>query len=437
MNAPHEHKVIFGLRRDVLVLAIIAAVAEAAYAAVNMFALTFFVANELGLTAYLGLIGATFLLVEALMKSPMGIFSDRYGRRPFLIIAPMVSGITAISISFFNPPAAKTLGALLLVLLPILALRAVDGLAAAAFWPTMFSAVAEQAEEGRRTSSMSVLTVAYLIGVAVGPAAAGQALQMTGNQHSSWYVVGVLFLITTLVAFILAPRHRHGNVAVTHQTEESMSFRELLRAIGLAFRTVPQLVLMAFVVFLGVGLLYHTVGLYAVSRFNMEPAQFGKMFLAPALVIGLIVLPLGRLGDRWGHTRSVHVGFGLAIMAMWAMAAVAALPQLASLRHPTTLTVGATVLTIGFVMGLPAWLATVSASAPPTQKGRILGAVMTAEGLGAFCGDLVGPVLYVKINPNAPVLMAGVFLTIGWFISLWGVRMPASSDEKPELAHIR
>src|SRR5262245_10964784 len=149
--------------RPVLVLTVVAACAEAAYAAINMLALQVFVKEVLSLTAYLGLILGTFLAVEALMKSVMGTLADRYGRWKFLGAAPIVSGCTALLVVVLGWAVRNTLSpdgsspavyhgwwTILLVLVPLLVIRAIDGVAAAAFWPTMFATMADTAPKHRR-----------------------------------------------------------------------------------------------------------------------------------------------------------------------------------------------------------------------------------------------------------------------------------------------
>src|SRR5262249_17321155 len=157
-----------------------------------MLALQVFVKDVLDLTRYLGLILRSLLLVAALMKSVMGALADRYGRWRFLGTAPLVSGCTALLIAVLGwqvrrhlspdhhaPAEYHSFFQILLVLVPLVILRAIDGVAAAAFWPTMFATMADTAPEERRTSAMSTLTVAYMVGVALGPALAGWA-----NDHS-------------------------------------------------------------------------------------------------------------------------------------------------------------------------------------------------------------------------------------------------------------
>jgi MFS family permease len=395
--------------RPVIALALVAAVAEAAYAVINVLALPVFVDRELQATSYLGLIVGAFLLVESLMKSPMGAVSDRFGRRVLLVGGPIVAAATALLIAQVSPP----VGPVKLVLLILL--RAVDGVAAAAIWPTMFATMADQVEESRRTSAMSVLTVSYMVGVAVGPFLGGAINEQFDSHHAAFYAVSGLFLITAAMAYFLVPRRRTRGHGPLPHPETALHWHDLAGA----FARAPMMLLMAFVVFLAVGLLYPIAALYALERFHLNQAQFGRLFLWPAVLIGVLAMPLGRLGDHWGRARSVHLGLGVAAVSMWALAF---LP-----KTDWLLVIAATCLGLGFVIGVPAWLATVSEVAGERWRGTIIGAVATTEGLGCFVGVLISPTLYkVQLPPlpahEIPVILSAVSLTSGFLLGVATVR---------------
>src|SRR5439155_13691332 len=85
-----------------------------------------------------------------------------------------------------------------------------------------------------------------------------------------------------------------------------------------SLRRAPQFMVMAMVVFLGIGLLIPIAPLLALDEFGLDTAEYGRLFILPAIVIGALTVPLGRLGDRWGAPRSVHMGMATAAAALWA-----------------------------------------------------------------------------------------------------------------------
>jgi MFS family permease len=402
----------------VIRLALVAAFGEAGYAVVNALALPMFVSRELHATLRLGLIYGSFMLAEALLKGPMGAISDRVGRRAILVLAPLGSALAAFALTLVRSP--LTLGKLGYMM----GIRCLDGVAAAGLWTTMYAAVADQVPEERRASAMSTLTVSYLAGVAVGPALGGWAYKEY-SVRAPFYLVGGLFLLASVTAAFLAP----------HPAPHNPSHPEHAEAISLAgfvasLRSAPQFMIIAVVVFLAVGLLIPTAPLLAWDAFHLNPKEYGLLFILTAPVIGLLTVPLARLGERWGAPRSVHIGMATASLALWALAF---LP-----KTEVLLVVGASALGIGFVMGTPAWMAIVSGLSDPKHRGAMIGAVATAQGVGALFGVVIGPVLY-KSRPLArwldwlwpwrslpphllPVIGAAILLTAAWLASLGVVR---------------
>jgi DHA1 family multidrug resistance protein-like MFS transporter len=425
-------------------LALVAVFGEAAYAVVNILGLPAFVDQELEATVYLGLIGGSFLLTEALLKGPMGHLSDRIGRRVLLIVAPIGSALAAAGVTLAHAPFTIP------QLIYLIAVRAVDGVAAAALWTTMYAAVADAVPEERRASAMSTLTVSYLVGVAVGPKLGGWAATRY-SLRAPFYLVSGLFCLASITALLVVPRRgtsprTSGEQPLTpspgsagagsattgaHPHHDASEGSPSLTGFFESLQRAPQYILLALVVFSGVGLLYNTAPLLARHQFGLDWDQFGNLFFWPAVIIGLLSIPLGHLGDRWGSARSVQIGMAMAALALWALAL---LPKTEML-----LVLGASALGLGFVIGLPAWIALISRLADPQHRGAMIGAVATAQGLGAFLGVLIGPMLFKASRLAAlldpiwpgrltasllPVLGSAVLLTLAFFASTAVVREP-------------
>lgn len=412
----------------VIRLALVAAFAEAAYAIINALALPDFVRRELHASLYLGWIVDAFLIAEAALKGPMGVLSDRVGRRSILVVAPLVSAAAAVAITLVRGPLSG--GHFHEKFVYLLGVRALDGAAAAALWTTMYAAVADQVPEHRRGSAMSTLTVSYIVGIAIGPALAGWTVKLV-SIRAPFFVVAALFLLASLSAVFLAP-HKGDHAPHPEQAEKASihGFLESLRA-------APQFIVLAFLVFLAVGLLIPTARYLAQDEFDLDAATYGGLFIIPAIVIGLLTVPLGRLGDRWGASRSVHFGMATAAVSLWALVF---LPKAVPL-----LVIGASGLGLGFVLGLPAWMAIISGLSDPQHRGAMIGAVATAQGIGAAVGVGVGPMLYdwdelagrlQQFWPGHslsshlfPALFAAIVLTGAWIASTILVR-----DRAPQRA---
>ncbi len=353
-------------------LSIISVLGELSYGVVNISALPPYI-ESIGLIRDLGLIIAMFLVVESILKSPMGSLGDRFGRRPLIVGGAMLSCATALGMTM-----ARNLGF-------ILTLRAIDGIAAAAIWPTLIATVGGSVKPEKRTTAMSVITATYIAGVALGPLLGGYVNDAVQSKTASFYLASILFAVTAIVAFFLTPHRSAEDTETAHQEESKFKSADLL--VGL--RAIPDMMIMAFVAFFGIGLLQPIIKLFTMSELGLSETGFGVLILPVAVIVAAFNFTAGRLGDRWGKARSVRYGLLLTAISMWGIV----------LSHFTwQFAVAGILLGIGFVLAMPAWLALVSDIAAPRVRGAVVGALGTAQGIGAVIGAYLGPKFYASVS---------------------------------------
>lgn len=353
-------------------LSVVSAVAELAYSVLNQSAIPPY-AQHIGLKAQVGIVIGTFLIVEAMLKSPMGCLGDRLGRRPLIVGGALISCVTALIMTVTTK-------------LPyLLVLRAFDGVAAAAIWPTLIAAISGSVPRYQRTMAMSAMTVTYMSGVALGPLLGGLTNDLTGSKTASFYLVSLLFLATALVAWFLTPHRCREEMECDDVHEEGFRLSQL----SIGIRSVPDMMLTAFIAFLGVGLLIPIVKYFAMDELGLNETGFGVLVLPIAIAVAIASLLAGRLGDRWGKARSVRLGIALAALAMWAVLGSHSAWQFA---------IVGILLGVGFVIAMPAWLALVSDMSSPRVRGAVVGALGTAQGIGAVVGTVLGSHLYEKVQ---------------------------------------
>lgn len=390
-------------------IAIVAGLAELAYAVMNISAMPVYLheSAHYGAAAITG-IGTAFLLCEGILKGPFGILSDRIGRKNLIIIGPLISVFTALLTLFVKPDQWY-----LFVLL-----RVFDGIGAAALWPACLAMIADVIPEEKRSQAMSLFNVTYLIGVAVGPFIGGLANDLTNyfTEHvvkevarvgsrlvfheirvhdvrpytASFYVVSVLFLLTALVAWWRLP-----NVRPHHEHTDEEATQLNFSAIIQSFKLMPSMMLMALTTFLGVGLIMLIIKLFAMAEFGVSETRFGALLLLPSLLIAFVSVPLGTIGDKIGRVRAVQYGLGICTLSMLA---------LIFFNSQWALVIGGSIIGIGFVMAFPAWMAHISSSCEPKQRGAVMGAFGTAQGVGAMIGAPLGGFLYQHAHIHVPFL---------------------------------
>lgn len=402
--------------RSLLCLGGAALLAELAYAILNLSAMPMYVTFTLKQEQHLGLIISTFLLTEAVSRPMFGALGDRVGRKPLLIAGPAVTAITSyLTIKLHGP----------FVIFGLVALRAIDGLGSGALWPSAFATIGDLVEERNRSAAMSMLNVTYMSGLALGFLLGGLVNEAFGSYSASFYLVSALLIGCVAVLWGLFP----GKAAKTRDPalhieapldiptlEEPTAFRP--RVLLQSFKEVPDMLLLACVVFLGIGMLMPIVKLYAVQYYGMTETQFGLAVAPVAASMGLTAVPLGRLGDRFGKCVAVCWGLLASALAMWVLA----------LFRSKLLAAGAgIVLGLGFTVSFPAWLALVSAATSSNRRGEVLGAVGMAQGLAAIVGASLGAFIYSSdllsfprlgvVNYNVPFWFCAILLSAGTVMS--------------------
>jgi DHA1 family multidrug resistance protein-like MFS transporter len=385
-------------------LVLMAGFAELGYVTLNISAMPVYLRDTIGLgESTVTAVGSMFLLTEAIFRAPMGMLSDRLGRRRLMLVGPSLTVFTALATVLVHHPVW------------FLLLRALDGIGAAMLWPAAYAAIGDTVPPERRSWAMSFLNMTYMSGIALGPLAGGLANDLTGAKTASFYLVAGLFAIAVLIIWRFYPHDHHE--AHAHANPEKGEFS--LRAFFGAVRLVPGHLLLAFVVFFGTGLVMLLVKLYAMDEFQISETVFGLGLVFPALLIGALSVPIGHWSDRIGHIPSVRLGLAGGALVMWAIV-------LPAKPHPLLVLLAAGVGALSFVLALAAWMAELS-EVYPERRGIVLGAAGTAQGIGSILGALLGGVLYEHVSltlgdwhipsHRVPFIGCALMLTLGVLLS--------------------
>ncbi len=401
-----------GLRR-MLVLALLC---ETAFAMVNISSMPIYLTQSRGLHAgTVGAVLAVFLATEALAKGPMGRWSDRVGRRPFLVAGPLLAMGSALGTVAVPSGLGETAWFMIL--------RVLDGLGAGMIWPAMFAMMGDVAGEGRRQRAMSLLNLCYLGGL-------GLALPLGGwaNEHlaplldlpektGGFWLAGALFAVAFATAVWLRESHTHRPVASSHLDAS-------------AWRRIPGPMTIAMVTFVGIGLPMAIVKLFASDVFRLSEVQFGLLVVPGVAAMAGLSVPMARLGERLGSNRAVTVGLLaclVGVAGLWGSSLFLDRSGESWSVTPAAISVlaaGAALTGLGFLLALPAWYAAVS-DLDPQRRGANTGAIMAAQGVGAIVGAALGSSLYGAVEHlgplearYAPFAGCAICVGAGWLLSL-------------------
>ncbi len=274
-------------------------------------------ARSLGIsTVVIGFISSAYFLFAGLFSFPMGMLSDRRGRKPVAAAGLLLlsAGTLLLCVGTTGPQ--------------LMAMYVVLGLGMAAFGPPMMSYLSEISPRSHLGRSYGWYTTALFAGMSVGPATGGMLAQQMGFRPVFVLSAGCLLVtLAVLVAFLPgAPVPRPGGP----RSGEKGGFRFLWKN-----RPYAGCLMVTLGGAFSSGLFFTFVPLLARDR-GLSVRQIGIVFLVQALCNALSRIPMGYFSDRAGRRNRFVIagglctalsifGFGLAQNLAHFLAAAAAL----------------------------------------------------------------------------------------------------------------
>jgi len=148
---------------------------------------------------------AAVVIANVAFQVPVGRASDRYGRRPFIVagfalLVPSVflqGYVAGIAAGVAGAVPAALAGAVAPGLM--LFLRLLQGVAVAFVFPPSLALAGDLAGEGKSGSTLSVLTMAFGLGIAVGPLASGYLVRF---GFAAPFVFGAALAVVALALVV-------------------------------------------------------------------------------------------------------------------------------------------------------------------------------------------------------------------------------------------
>src|SRR5215510_12858184 len=239
-----------------------------------------------------GLLFASYSMMQLIFSPILGRMSDKYGRRPILFVSIIGTGIGFLLLGF-----ATTLWMLF-------AGRILDGITGGNI-STAQAYIADITTSENRAKGMGLIGAAFGLGFIFGPAIGG-ILSRWGIQVPFYFAAGLCFANAVLLYFRLPE-----TVTRDHPARQSAaggrSFSQLIEALK-----QPKLAFVLFVYFLFVvafSIMTTSFSLYTMFRFGYNAQHTGYLFAYVGLIAVIIQGGLiGRLVKRFGEIPLVIFG---------------------------------------------------------------------------------------------------------------------------------
>ena len=334
-------------------------------------------------TIYGGLI-ALYSLMQFLFGPALGALSDKYGRRPILLLSLFGLGIDY----------------LLLAVAPnlwwIAAARLVGGVMSASI-STATAYIADVTPDDRRAQNFGLIGVAFGIGFVAGPLIGG--LLGALGARVPFYAAAAACLVAVMVAYLLLPESlKPGNRRLFRLAEANPigAFRVVAR-----YPAVIALIVVYVMTNLGERMLESTWVLFTAYRFDWGAAQVGISLAVVGVLFGISQGGLVRVVVPWlGEKMTARLGLAVGALG---------LAGLAVTDTPTMLYIILVPYILGWGLVSPAIQALVTRAVPASQQGILQGtmsSIMTATGVVA--PPIGASVFGYFVSPAAPFQFPGV-----------------------------
>lgn len=363
---------------------------------------------------WVGIFGTVFAAVQFFSSPIQGALSDRFGRRPVILLSNLGLGLDFV----------------LMALAPSLWLlfvgRIISGMTAASF-TTANAYIADVTPPEKRASAFGLLGGAFGIGFIIGPALGG-FLGGIDLRLPFWVAAG-LALANFMYGFFILPEslppERRAPRFEPH-TAHPLGALRLLRCSP----TVFGLAIVTFLFYLAHYVLQTTFVLYADYRYHWGAQAVGFVLALVGACDGSVQAFLtGRLTGRFGERKVLVAGlmFGTVAFAVMGLAATGwvfliAIPLMA-------------------LWGLsgPPMQSIMTRCVSPSEQGRLQGAITS---LGSFAG-IFGPYLFAQIFafsiaperevhlPGVAFLLAAVLIGAGAVVAAQATRWMAPAQDPP------
>lgn len=330
--------------------------------------------------AVIGLTLSFFAVARMLLNVPLGILSDRRGRRMLLVGGPLVTAVGMIGSGF-----APSIVVLLLW-------RLVAGAGSAMYMTGAQVYLVDISTPANRARFIGTNQAALLLGTAVGPALGGFLAEGFGLR-APFYVVGAFALLTAAYAFLRLPETfdlaDDSAAGTPHGAAGTGGDGAAPGGAGAVPRRRPWVEFATSRNFLAVALVtmsifftrtasrFTLMPLLAVDRLEFSPGGLGLLFTAMAFVNLVGVGPAAWVADHFGRKR--------AIIPSGAVVAVA-LALLAASDTQVLFVAAAIFLAVGTSIAGPAPAAYAADIAPAGLRGLAMGMYRTSGDVGFVIG---------------------------------------------------
>jgi len=321
----------------------------------------------------------------------LGALSDRFGRRPVLLICLLGSAIGYIIFGVG--------GALWVLFIG----RIIDGMTGGTI-STIFAYFADIIPPEQRTKYFGWVSAVVGVGTVIGPTLGGVLAKF--GYSVPMYFAAIITLLNVVYGILYMPESLSKNTRLKKITFAKLNpFTQLANI--LSMKNLNRLLVSGFLLWIPNGSLQAIFSQFTIDTFNWKPVLIGLMFSIMGfqdIISQGFIMPnlLIKLSDK-------HI----AILGMASEVVGYSLIATAALFYYYPLfIVGMFIFGFGDSIFGPSFNGMLSKSVDSSEQGRIQGGSQSIQALARMIGPIVGGQIYVTLGHAAPAVMGIILIAV-------------------------
>ncbi len=339
-----------------------------------------------------GLLSTSYSLMQFLFTPLWGRLSDRFGRRPLILLS-----LTGSCVGFLIFGLARNLAVLFVG-------RMVAGVAGAII-PTTNAYIADVTTPENRAKGMGLVGAAFGLGFVLGPAIGGMLAPYGYDKPA--LLASAMAGLNWLFAYFKLPESLTGEV---RKRALSRSFDLKTLTDALSHPQIGLLLAIYFIATFAFSNMEATFGLLNEHGYGLTARQTGYLFTYIGFLMSLMQgVLVGRIVRRLGERLCVTLGTLTMVLALSLMPFAPNLPAYCVI-----------IGVLGFGVGInnPSLTSLLSRSSHAEEQGGIMGIAQSMASLGRILGPAWGGFTFGSLGLKWPFLSAGFLMAVAFLLSL-------------------
>ena len=360
---------------------------------------------------------SAFAVTQFIFSPLIGNLSDKYGRRPVLLLSLLGFGIDYIILALAPAYSWLFVG------------RIIAGITGASFTTATAYIADVSTDETSRAKNFGLIGAAFGLGFVLGPALG--ALLATWGIRAPFYAAAVLCFMNCIYGYFYLPE------SLNKESRRAFDWKRANPFGSLKFLTshpeIGGLALSFFLIYLGSQSVQGNWNFFTIYRFGWSEKMVGISLAVVGVLVGAVQAGLTRvINPRIGNEKSIYLGLSLYTLGLVLFAFATEGWMMFAFLVPYCL---------GGICG-PSLQSVISGHVPGNQQGELQGALTSLMSLTTIIGPLMMNSTFAYFTTDkAPFYFPGIHFMIGAICMLLSIFITykvlgREKKEKPELLSV-